>query len=625
MNADDPDEFTLKRFSKRLAEISVYRNRRPVLRLLELLVQHSGIKIATLWKIVADGSHAVSVERAGFVPAPKEEPTEYLCEIKGSHIEVFLEREPFESFDPWFIPNVADLPVDPSFNTPERIDSMRLSSSLMIPLRVDDSGFEKYFLNIYFERDDVNLESEENTIEAISLKTAAIVMSSVDQLRAEISRKFIEVSRHSVGDIETFFEEVITAIVPVAVAARRYFLFTRDDYNKSKCWQFCVSGDAHKCDEKNVHEIAKFLASANFEGPVAYWKSQLGRLGELLGEHDSILICPLRSQLEEAGSSGFIVICDALHRTAMRDHEVEITRPFSADQLITVAEICDRSASLFDIYLHEHRRQNMTNVLAHEILSPSIYVKFTAARLLRRARGIDHRSRRELENIHNTAGLQVSVCEGIFLSNQARSHSFKQKYSPTRLPIHRSFEEWRKFLYPTCENFGLEFENINIDVILPEIFMDVRALQVVFLNLCVNALKYSRDSSKETDLFRLSVTGKQVFNSELVGPWARLKELGMPKSVKNDGFLVLSFLDTGIGIPKQHTENVFEEYFRVETPASTFRSGMGLGLSMVRGIVRDHCGDVWVARNEKPTIFRVALPMFLQFESQSIIAPNGSI
>ena len=90
-----------------------------------------------------------------------------------------------------------------------------------------------------------------------------------------------------------------------------------------------------------------------------------------------------------------------------------------------------------------------------------------------------------------------------------------------------------------------------------------RLLQGIIYNLCDNAIKYNR-----TD------------GSVLV-------------TVKNEERGVcLSVTDTGIGIPKEHQERIFERFYRVDKSHSREIGGTGLGLSIVKHAARLHDADV---------------------------------
>jgi len=71
----------------------------------------------------------------------------------------------------------------------------------------------------------------------------------------------------------------------------------------------------------------------------------------------------------------------------------------------------------------------------------------------------------------------------------------------------------------------------------------------------------------------------------------------------------ISVADSGIGIPAEDLESVFDEFYRAENARSTGKEGTGLGLSIVRAIARAHGGDILVESTlGAGSTFRVSLP-----------------
>ena len=77
---------------------------------------------------------------------------------------------------------------------------------------------------------------------------------------------------------------------------------------------------------------------------------------------------------------------------------------------------------------------------------------------------------------------------------------------------------------------------------------------------------------------------------------------------RKEEHVYLSVEDTGTGIPEELKERVFEPFFRVDKSRSRELGGVGLGLALVREIVRVHDGSITVKSNPSGgTIFEVVL------------------
>jgi PAS domain S-box-containing protein len=121
---------------------------------------------------------------------------------------------------------------------------------------------------------------------------------------------------------------------------------------------------------------------------------------------------------------------------------------------------------------------------------------------------------------------------------------------------------------------------------------DPGQLQQMVLNLAVNA----RDAMPEG--------GQLTFRTECV-------ELGEEycrshAEVAPGRYLCLSVMDTGIGIPRDIQPRIFEPFFTTKEPSK----GIGMGLSMVYGIAKNHGGSVQVySEMGHGATFRVYLPV----------------
>jgi PAS domain S-box-containing protein len=80
---------------------------------------------------------------------------------------------------------------------------------------------------------------------------------------------------------------------------------------------------------------------------------------------------------------------------------------------------------------------------------------------------------------------------------------------------------------------------------------------------------------------------------------------------QDDGYVVLSVVDSGIGIPSEHLANVFNMFSQLSPALERSQGGLGIGLALVRGLVELHGGTI-VAHSEgagKGSEFIVRIPI----------------
>lgn len=129
----------------------------------------------------------------------------------------------------------------------------------------------------------------------------------------------------------------------------------------------------------------------------------------------------------------------------------------------------------------------------------------------------------------------------------------------------------------------VSFHNIDIcldlDPELPQVIGDPGQMQQVFTNLLLNAADAMSQQGKITVASRPAPQGQGI---------------------------VLTFADTGSGIPPDIREKIFEPFFTTKAPGK----GTGLGLSIVYGVIQRHGGSVEVdSPPEGGTIFTIRLPL----------------
>lgn len=75
------------------------------------------------------------------------------------------------------------------------------------------------------------------------------------------------------------------------------------------------------------------------------------------------------------------------------------------------------------------------------------------------------------------------------------------------------------------------------------------------------------------------------------------------KSEADDGRLVISVTDTGIGLPQEKADQIFKAFFTTKT------EGTGMGLPISRSIIESHGGRLWAAPSSgRGATFQFTLP-----------------
>ena len=115
---------------------------------------------------------------------------------------------------------------------------------------------------------------------------------------------------------------------------------------------------------------------------------------------------------------------------------------------------------------------------------------------------------------------------------------------------------------------------------------DAERLRQVFLNLVDNAIKFTPDG------------GHGAPRGARRQPRRRTHERrGVQLARPSRRMLEVRVIDTGIGIPEEERERIFDAFYQVDSSSTREYGGTGLGLSIVKRIVDAHGGRVFVSAN----------------------------
>jgi signal transduction histidine kinase len=127
-------------------------------------------------------------------------------------------------------------------------------------------------------------------------------------------------------------------------------------------------------------------------------------------------------------------------------------------------------------------------------------------------------------------------------------------------------------------------------------------------NITLQAPAAPEDSMVEADHTKISIALSNLVNNAIAftNDGGRI----LIETERLGGYVKVSVIDNGIGIPRKDLPRVFDRFFQVESHLTRRHNGMGLGLSVAKVMIEMHGGRIWVESVEgKGSNFSFLLPM----------------
>jgi signal transduction histidine kinase len=213
------------------------------------------------------------------------------------------------------------------------------------------------------------------------------------------------------------------------------------------------------------------------------------------------------------------------------------------------------------------------NTISHELRSPLGFIRGYATTLLRDDAQWDRTTQVDfLQIIEREANSLTELIDNLLDSSRLQSGVMKFNLQVMRIDSLIRDEINRSLLVNPNQSIELVCDNK-----VPPLIGDARRLAQVFDNLLSNARKYAPDSP--------------------------IKITIQPEGA----YLLITFADTGPGIPKSYQSKIFTRFFRV--PENSLQEhGSGLGLSICKQIIELHNGTISIDPDAQGTVFTIALP-----------------
>ncbi len=211
----------------------------------------------------------------------------------------------------------------------------------------------------------------------------------------------------------------------------------------------------------------------------------------------------------------------------------------------------------------ERMKSNFLSVVSHELKTPLHSIKgFVDIILMGKTGPVTDLQRDFLGTVQEQTGHLQRLIEDLL--EFSRLESGQVRLRPVPLPPAELAAVVVDKLAPLAQKKGLALTG-DLPENLPEIEADPMRLEQVLTNLVENAIKFTPEGG------RVQVCG-----------WDR-------------GEVVeIAVIDSGIGVPAEERERIFERFYQVDSSARRRYKGTGLGLTICRHIVSQHGGRIWV-------------------------------
>jgi signal transduction histidine kinase len=293
-------------------------------------------------------------------------------------------------------------------------------------------------------------------------------------------------------------------------------------------------------------------------------------------EYLDYLLPSVERVLKQVGIERQLVESRARAREALRrQHELEV-------------EIAQRKRAEEMLKEADRRKDEFLAMLAHELRNPLAPIR-NAVHILQHLMSADEQLRRPLDVINRQSRQLARLVDDLLdVSRITRGQiNLRKQTLELAAVVAQAVETSRPLLEARHHRFEIHLpaEPIFVEA-------DPTRLAQVILNLLNNAAKYTEEGG------HIRLTVEQLPSPPTLLPAGKRGEKPTPLSPLGRGVggegneVILRLRDSGMGIPPEMLPKIFEPFTQVEHTLDRAQGGLGIGLTLVRRLVKLHGGTV---------------------------------
>jgi signal transduction histidine kinase len=240
-------------------------------------------------------------------------------------------------------------------------------------------------------------------------------------------------------------------------------------------------------------------------------------------------------------------------------------------------------------------KSEFVSFVAHELKNPLTSIQGYSDVLLTGVAGtMSDQQKNFLSTIRSNAERMNTLVSDLNDVTKLQTDNLRMEFAP--VDCNAALQETLRPLQKQIEDKHQTLE-LDLPKDMPPIQADQNRLIQVLTNLVSNAHKYTPPDGKIRIAARVEEDARDNKGRQL------------------DPQLHISITDTGIGMSEEDLHRLFTAYFRSDNPLAREQPGTGLGLTITRGIIERHGGQIWVESElGKGTSFHFTVPLLAQAE-----------